>query len=367
MKLCWVDIRGCGEAKEAIIEESVHQRLDAVVTDDPDDLAQLPPTVTKVLLREQHVREEELGSADIVLLGSQTTEESAKLAEKHPQVEFGRFIEITDSTSLEQACEVARAERWCLLEFRDPTKIPLEIVLAAADSTAGSIITVVGEVREAEIVFDVLERGSDGVMMVPRSVGDATRLKAASEKGSPELEMAELTVTGIDDLGMGDRVCVDTCSHFREDEGILVGSYSQGLVLCSSETHPLPYMPTRPFRVNAGGLHSYTLSPEGRTSYLSELRSGSKVLAVDSTGRTRGVAVGRVKIESRPLLSVDAVSATGQAVNLILQHDWHVRVLGPGPAVLNSTEVRPGDRVLGHLPTAARHVGYAIDEFCLEK
>lgn len=91
------------------------------------------------------------------------------------------------------------------------------------------------------------------------------------------------------------------------------------------------------------------------------------MLAVDVKGQTRVVAVGRVKIESRPLLSVDAVAANGTTVNLILQDDWHVRVLGPGGVVHNSTELKPGDVVLGYLPTADRHVGYAIDEFCLEK
>lgn len=74
-----------------------------------------------------------------------------------------------------------------------------------------------------------------------------------------------------------------------------------------------------------------------------------------------------MKTETRPLISIDAVAPGGQPVNLILQDDWHVRVLGPGAAVLNSTELKPGDTILGHLPTADRHVGYPIEEFCLEK
>jgi 3-amino-4-hydroxybenzoic acid synthase len=139
------------------------------------------------------------------------------------------------------------------------------------------------------------------------------------------------------------------------------------MILCVSETHPLPYMPTRPFRVNAGAIHSYTVSQNSRTNYLSELKSGSKVLAVDIKGDTRVVTVGRVKIESRPLLSINAVAPSGVTVNLILQDDWHVRVLGPGGTVLNSTELKPGDKVLGYLPTEDRHVGYPIAEFCLEK
>jgi 3-amino-4-hydroxybenzoic acid synthase len=139
------------------------------------------------------------------------------------------------------------------------------------------------------------------------------------------------------------------------------------MILCVSETHPLPYMPTRPFRVNAGAIHSYTVGKGGRTNYLSELKSGSRVTAVNIKGETRIVTVGRVKIETRPLLQIDAVAPNGQEVNLILQDDWHVRVLGPGGTVLNSTHIVPGDTVLGYLPTEDRHVGYPIDEFCREQ
>ncbi|MEK8174123.1 3-dehydroquinate synthase II [Streptomyces sp. M19] len=150
----------------------------------------------------------------------------------------------------------------------------------------------------------------------------------------------------------------------RGGRGILVGSYSTGFILCCSETHPLPYMPTRPFRVNAGALHSYVLGPENRTNYLSELRSGSTTLAVNAEGRTRRVVVGRAKLESRPLLTITARSAEGVVVSLTVQDDWHVRVLGPGGKVLNVTELRQGDELLGHLATDQRHVGYPIGEFC---
>jgi 3-amino-4-hydroxybenzoic acid synthase len=282
-------------------------------------------------------------------------------------VEVGRFVEVVDAETLEQACQAAKSERWAVIEFLDPTKIPLEIVLAAADHANGSIITVVEDVEEAGIVFGVLEHGSDGVLMRPRAVGDATELLTAARTEVEPLELTELEVTKVTHVGMGERACVDTCTYFREDEGILVGSHSKGMILCVSETHPLPYMPTRPFRVNAGAIHSYTLSSAGRTNYLSELRAGGKVLAVDIKGQVRVATVGRVKIESRPLLSVDAVAPNGVTVNLILQDDWHVRVLGPGGTVLNSTELRPGSKVLGYLPVADRHVGYPINEFCLEQ
>lgn len=363
-RLCWLDIRTMGgAARKAVVEEAVHQRVDGIVAEDPAQLADLPPTVKKVLIPAGGKQPKDFGAADLVVLPGA----SASRAKAHPSVEFGRLVEITDAESLDEAIEAATTERWSVLDFRDPTKIPLEIVIAAAAAADGTLITVAKDVEEAEILFGVLELGSDGVLMRGRAVGDATALKQAAVSRSGDVPLVELEITASTHIGMGERACVDTCSYLGKDEGILVGSHSKGMILCVSETHPLPYMPTRPFRVNAGAIHSYTVADNGRTQYLSELRAGSKVLAVDTKGRTRVVSVGRVKIETRPLLSLDAVAPNGQTVNLIVQDDWHVRVLGPGDAVLNSTELRPGDKVLGHLPTADRHVGYPIDEFCREQ
>ncbi|MCX5405570.1 3-amino-4-hydroxybenzoic acid synthase [Streptomyces sp. NBC_00335] len=368
MKITWLDIRGLGESKEAILQEALHYRVEGIVADDAADLAELPPTITKVLFPQGKDLPEDFGDATVVVVDpARHGATTAELAIKHPGVEFGRFVEIIDAPTLEDACESARTEAWSLLLFRDPTKIPLEIVIAAAARATGSMVTIAQDIEEAEIIFGVLEHGSDGVMMLPEKVGDAAKLKAAAQTDVPDLNLTELEVVETSHIGMGERACVDTCSYLREDEGILVGSHSKGMILCVSETHPLPYMPTRPFRVNAGAIHSYTLSKDERTNYLSELKAGSKVTAVDIKGQTRLVTVGRVKIESRPLISIDAVAPNGQRVNLILQDDWHVRVLGPGGVVLNSTELKPGDKVLGYLPTEDRHVGYPIDEFCLEK
>jgi 3-amino-4-hydroxybenzoic acid synthase len=367
MKICWLDVTAAGPLKQAVIEEALHQRIDAIVTDDLADLDALPPTVRKVYFDRTRPLPEDLGAANVVIVDPAVHGDPVALAAAHSDVEFARFVEVTDASTLELACRTAQSEQWAVIEFRDPTKIPLEIVIAAADRCTGSIITLVSDIREATIVFGVLEHGSDGVMMRPAAVGEATALLAAARSAAPQLELVELEVTGTTSVGMGERACIDTCTYFGEDEGILVGSHSKGMILCVSETHPLPYMPTRPFRVNAGAIHSYTLSGSERTNYLSELRAGSKVLAVDIKGQARLATVGRVKIETRPLLSIDAVAPNGQTVNLILQDDWHVRVLGPGGTVLNSTELRPGTKVLGYLPLADRHVGYPISEFCREQ
>jgi 3-amino-4-hydroxybenzoic acid synthase len=309
----------------------------------------------------------EFGGVDLVLVDPRVHGDPALLAGCHPGVRFGSRHDVADPDSLAAACASVRTDDCTLLSFRDPTNIPMEIVLAAADGAAGSIITAVDRVEDAAVHLSVLERGPDGVLLAPSGPGEPTRLAEVVRYRSPDLALVTLVVTGVRHAGTGERACVDTCTYLRQDEGILVGSRSHGLVLCVSETHPLPYMPTRPFRVNAGAVMSYTLADHEHTRYLSELVAGGTVLAVAADGRTRRVTVGRVKIETRPLLSVDAVAPGGERVNLIVQDDWHVRLLGPAAAVLNSTALRPGDELLGYLPGRERHVGYPIDELCYEQ
>jgi len=53
-------------------------------------------------------------------------------------------------------------------------------------------------------------------------------------------------------------------------------------------------------------VHAYVAVPGGKTCYLSELRTGREVIVVDQKGKQRTAVVGRVKIEKRPLIVVEA-------------------------------------------------------------
>jgi 3-amino-4-hydroxybenzoic acid synthase len=395
MRFAWIDLREVPRPQlQAVVDAAVHTRMAGVVSADAELLATLPPTVTRVLAADAPVpptptagnakksgekeakdgagpkddRNAKPAGFDVLLRRFSTQEELDNLpaGDRAPGVAAAGFIGVRDDRTLRLSCSGALTLPYTVIHFADPTKIPLEIVLAAAESAEGKLVTVVDGLEEAAIVFDVLERGSDGILFTPRSADEVFALARLLEATTPQLELTTLTVESIRHVGLGDRVCVDTCSHFEEDEGILVGSYSSGFVLCCSETHPLPYMPTRPFRVNAGALHSYTLGPDNRTNYLSEVGSGSTLLAVGADGRTRRVVVGRAKLESRPLLEIRTHAEDGRLVSLTVQDDWHVRVLGPGGKVLNVTELQRGDELLGYLAADKRHVGLPIGEFCKE-
>jgi 3-amino-4-hydroxybenzoic acid synthase len=167
-------------------------------------------------------------------------------------------------------------------------------------------------------------------------------------------------------VGMGFRSCLDLATLFLPTEGMLVGSTSQGGILCCPEVFYLPYMETRPFRVNAGGVHSYVYNSDNRTDYMSELKAGSSVLVVGLDGKTRQAPVGRVKTEMRPLRLIEAQFASGEKINVILQDDWHVRIFSPEGNPLNVTELKPGHKVFAYKANPGRHVGIKVEEKILE-
>lgn len=163
-------------------------------------------------------------------------------------------------------------------------------------------------------------------------------------------------------LGLGIRSCIDTTTLFSETEGMLVGSTSAGGLLCCAEVFSLPYMELRPFRVNAGSIHSYVFNHNDRTNYMSELRAGTPLMVVDAQGKTRRTFVGRMKTEVRPLRYIEAEFEGGRQVNVIMQDDWHVRIFSHQALPLNITELRPGQKVLGHVTESGRHVGIRVNE-----
>ncbi|MGI8665121.1 MAG: 3-dehydroquinate synthase II family protein [Jatrophihabitans sp.] len=374
MTNAWADLRSTPEqAFDAVRQAAVHARVAAVIERVAGHLAELPPTVLRVYggdeladwTQWQQPPAAADFEADLILLPVSSEQQLDRLDGFGP--DFVASISVVDQASLDLACRSASRRPRTVVSFADPTKIPLEIVIAAADKSAGELICAVADAEEATIVLGVLEKGSEAILYAPSTPAEVLELQAAITISQPPLKLTALTVQSIAHVGLGDRVCVDTCTHFEEDEGILVGSFAHGFMLCCSETHPLPYMPTRPFRVNAGALHSYVLRSENRTNYLSELASGMQVLAVRADGSTRTAVVGRVKLERRPLLQITAVADTGEQVCLTVQDDWHVRVLGPGGTVLNVTELAAGSQVLGFVAVDRRHVGFPVDEFCIEK
>jgi 3-dehydroquinate synthase II len=152
----------------------------------------------------------------------------------------------------------------------------------------------------------------------------------------------------------------------KSGEGLLVGNSSGGLFLIHAESIENPYVAPRPFRVNAGPVHAYVMVPGGRTRYLSELKAGDPVTGVNWKGETMSLSVGRVKIERRPLLLVEARGPKG-TLNTIVQNAETIRLMDPEGKAVSVVKLAPGVQVMGYLEEAGRHFGHKIAETITER
>ncbi|WP_428266995.1 3-dehydroquinate synthase II [Haliangium sp.] len=277
---------------------------------------------------------------------------------------------VDDAPSLHESIRVGSQNDYLMIRFRDPTNIPLELVIASLQATRTILIKEIADptdVDDAIVTLGVMEVGADGVMFSPVDHGRLDAFLAGLEPIlSPTTSIETATIVRADPIGMGYRSCIDLTTLFSPTEGMIVGSTSQGGILACPEVFFLPYMELRPFRVNAGAVHSYVYNMDNRTDYMSELRAGAQVMIVDTRGKVRRASVGRMKTEIRPLRLIEAEFEGGQRINVIMQDDWHVRIFSHEGLPLNITELRPGDKVLGHRAEPGRHVGIKVDEHIIE-
>jgi 3-dehydroquinate synthase II len=240
--------------------------------------------------------------------------------------------------------------------------IPLENLIAQTSN----LIVEVKTAREAKTALKVLEKGVDGVLLNTRDLSEIKKTVAQIKESSERISLQTVQITRVETLGMGDRVCIDTCSNMAMGEGMLVGNSSSGLFLVHAESVENPYVEPRPFRVNAGPVHAYVRVPEGKTRYLSELRSGDEVTIVNYKGHCQNSIVGRIKVEKRPLMFIEA-ECRQKTIATILQNAETIRLTQPNGSPISVVELKKGSRVQAFLEEAGRHFGMKIKETITEK
>ncbi|WP_309493414.1 3-dehydroquinate synthase II [Candidatus Hecatella orcuttiae] len=301
---------------------------------------------------------------EIQLLGKLSEAEVKKAKEKGKGICVkmnvrGRADEdkIVEAASLGVDCIIASCPDWKV--------IPLENLIAKIQGRS-KLLAEVSSGREAKLALETLELGVDGVVLKAKEPGEIVEVASALEKvkaGREEpskLRLVPAKVVGCKELGLGARVCIDTCDLMTHGEGILVGCQSSGLFLVQAEVQENPHVEPRPFRVNAGPVSLYTLTPEGKTKYLSELKAGEEVAVVDRGGNLRAAFVGRVKIEKRPMLLVEA-EVEGRRVKTIVQNAETIRLVTKEGSK-SVRDLKPGDEVLIHHQPGGRHFGILLKE-----
>jgi 3-amino-4-hydroxybenzoic acid synthase len=305
-------------------------------------------------------------------------------------------------------CE--RGDPFVVIDIEHATYIPYELLIAKAGQTGTQILrsvpikgltSVVGDVDQSLNAMATMEQGV-GVFFRTDDLNAVAALSAnVASRKSHHVNLVAVEVVEVQHTGLGHRVCVDTTSFMTAEEGMIVGSTGWGGIFVCSETHYLPHMNLREFRVNAGAVHSYVWGADGRALYLSEMGAGTEIICVNRDGSARAVTVGRAKIERRPMLNVrcrvaltdvpievrelvlkeqklvrsvtpgdEEIAGVREGyleINAFLQNDWHVRVMGADGAVRHCTLLRPGDRLLAHVDAPGRHTGIRVAEHIIER
>ncbi len=280
---------------------------------------------------------------------------------------IGKKFEILSNKDIENILTISKKGLdFVIVEVKDWKIIPLENIIAKLHKIHTKIYAVAKTPEEVRKMFSILEVGVDGVIFSTSSIGEVREVMVYL--GSRNFELKKGKIIEIKEVGDGERVCVDTASMLHKGEGMLIGSRSNFLFLVHNESVGSSFTSPRPFRVNAGAVHCYTLSPDGTTNYLSEVETGSEVLIINSKGKARRATVGRSKIERRPMLMIKA-SVNGEIGGIIAQDAETIRFVKPNGQLVSVTHLKKGDTVLVYSKTATgRHFGMEVDdEYILEK
>lgn len=374
MKFAWIMAEGANwDRKKEIVTTALESGIDHIL--DFTDVKNIKKLGNFSLVSD-------VEGADIVLVGrnsegdgtliipedlSQSKDLAAISGLKRKGKKVAAYVEIKSKKHEQLASRLGKIADYLILFGMDWKVIPLENIIASLQNEDVKLIAAVSDYKEAKLALETLEYGTDGVLLCPEDTSEIRKVAKLIEKiGSESYELKPATITKVKPVGSGDRVCVDTCSIMGLGEGMLVGSYSKGLFLVHSESLESEYVASRPFRVNAGPVHAYVMTPGNKTRYLSEIETGDEVLTVDKDGNTKSTVVGRVKIEKRPLMLVEAEYG-GVVLRTLLQNAETIRLVGENKKPKSVADLKVGDKVMVYIDKGARHFGMAINETIIEK
>ena len=284
---------------------------------------------------------------------------------------IGGHVHIDSAEAQAKARSLAGSVEWILLTFEDWSMIPIENVIAAAESTPTKVAAQILKPVDAQGAGFALDIGVDALLctedclesaLIVKSIrlAESTPEYSSHEGREQHIDLSLMTITDVKEGHSGDRVCVDLLSMLEEGEGMLVGSTAKALVLIHGETISSKYVPTRPFRVNAGSVDAYTYMADGTTKYLSELTSSDEVLITRNDGTSRKATIGRMKIETRPFILLRFKDENANEGHVFIQQAETVRLVLQNGEACSVTDLSVGDCILGHSSTSTRHVGQSI-------
>ncbi len=276
-------------------------------------------------------------------------------------------VALDDYRGQDEALSLIGSVPWILVRCADWTMIPLENIVATASSSGTKVASAISREIDLNGAAFSLQHGVDAVLLPPEEGNEP--LWAAAREIAPEVvEFAETleaprlvpaAILSVESAGVGERVCVDLIERLSPGEGMAIGSSSSSLCVVHAETRPSEYVPSRPFRVNAGAIHAYVLMSDGSTRYLSELQAGDEVAVLSSDGSKRGAVIGRLKVERRPFIMLRFSTPMNEG-QIMLQQAETVRLISASGEPVSVTNIEEGAEILILNDSSMRHIGQAF-------
>ncbi|MGB1458768.1 MAG: 3-dehydroquinate synthase II [Candidatus Thalassarchaeaceae archaeon] len=271
-------------------------------------------------------------------------------------------VHLDDFHGQDEAISLVGMIDWILVRCSDWTMIPLENIVAAAAGSGTRIAAAISQIVDLSGAAFALQHGVDALLLPAEEElwdaaeeisGEKASVQMEERKPVPSLVMAN--VTNVESGGVGERICVDLTERLSEGEGMLIGSSANALALIHGETIPSEFVPSRPFRVNAGAVHAYCLMADGSSKYLSELTAGDQVAIANHSNEIRSATIGRLKIERRPFLLVH-FEWNNQSAQVLLQQAETVRFINE-EGTISVTSIQKGDNIAVRFSSGMRHIG----------
>ena len=281
---------------------------------------------------------------------------------------IGKYVHIENQEGQNEAKALVGSVSWIMITANDWKMIPLENIIATAQNTPTKIAAKMDSIEQLMGAAYALGSGVDALIIsdlneslnIANSIKNDKKLSDEILINSNNISIKEVELIEIVPVGNADRVCIDLVNMMNVGDGIFVGSSSKSMLLMHSETIESEFVPTRPFRINAGAVHAYTLLEDGSTKYLCELKAGERILVSNAKGESYPSTIGRLKIEPRPMLMLKWRDENNNENQSFVQQAETVRVMNNLGEAKSVTKLLKGEHLLARIESGGRHIGKEI-------
>src|SRR3989440_5960249 len=126
--------------------------------------------------------------------------------------EIGRLATIRSPKDEHSVRAMRGATKHVVVRLEPWKVIPLENLIAHFQGSDTRLLVEVHDAAEAKLVFETMEVGVHGILLVPSSPNEIRAVRGLLESVREEVALVRAAVISIRPIGLGDRVCVDTCS-----------------------------------------------------------------------------------------------------------------------------------------------------------